>query len=161
MLSRVNVTPEVRAAMNDNADIPKAALARLERDQAYSNQWGATREDIQNARRIIGEGKGWVDRLEAAMKAGVILPAWGLRFWGIVPGIVLRRPSRLRNDRSASMRDLHHPMRDAAVEFFFLRLGIGGSCQTPPSSATFLTMLESPSLTHPKTMHPPIFGRPK
>jgi hypothetical protein len=29
MLSRVNVTPEVRAGMNDNADIPKAALAWL------------------------------------------------------------------------------------------------------------------------------------
>jgi hypothetical protein len=29
-LSSVNVTPEVRAAMNDNADIPKAALARFE-----------------------------------------------------------------------------------------------------------------------------------
>ena len=36
--------------MNDNADIPKAALARLERDQEYSRLWGATREDIQNAR---------------------------------------------------------------------------------------------------------------
>src|SRR5207237_10775186 len=70
LLSHVTVTPEVRAAMNANADIPKAALARLERDQAYSKQWGATREDIQNARKIIGEGKGWVDRLESAMKAG-------------------------------------------------------------------------------------------
>ena len=77
MLARVNVTPELRATMNDNADIPKAALARLERDAEYSNQWGATREDIQNARKIIGEGKGWVDRLEAAMKAGAILPALG------------------------------------------------------------------------------------
>jgi hypothetical protein len=53
-------------------------VARLERDAEYSNQWGATREDIQNARKIIGEGKGWVDRLESAMKAGAILPA--LRF---------------------------------------------------------------------------------
>jgi len=35
MLSNVNVTPELRAAMNDNVDIPKAALARLERDQEY------------------------------------------------------------------------------------------------------------------------------
>ena len=82
MLSRVNVTPEVRAAMNDNADIPKAALARLERDQEYSRQWGVTREDIQNARKVIGEGKGWVDRLEAAMKAGAILPALGFAILG-------------------------------------------------------------------------------
>jgi len=82
MLSRVTVTPEERAAMNDNADIPKAALARLERDQEYSRLWGATRKDIQNARRIIGEGKGWVDRLESAMKAGAILPALGFAILG-------------------------------------------------------------------------------
>lgn len=82
MLSYINVTPELRAAMNDNADIPKAALARFERDQEYSRQWGATREDIQNARKIIGEGKGWVDRLEAAMKAGAILPALGFAILG-------------------------------------------------------------------------------
>ena len=85
MLSRLNVTPGLRAAMNDNADIPRAALARFERDQEYSNQWGATREDIQNARKIIGEGKGWVDRLEAAMKAGAILPALGLALLGDRP----------------------------------------------------------------------------
>jgi hypothetical protein len=77
MLSHINVTPEVRAAMNENVDIPKAALARLERDQEYSRQWGVAREDIRNARNIIGEGKGWVDRLESAMKAGAILPALG------------------------------------------------------------------------------------
>lgn len=58
------------------------SLDRLERDQDYSQEWGATREDIQNARRIIGEGKGWVDRLEAAMKAGAILPALGLAILG-------------------------------------------------------------------------------
>jgi hypothetical protein len=51
------VTSELRAEMNHNAGVPKAALAWLERDQDYSNQWGATREDIQNACRIIGEGK--------------------------------------------------------------------------------------------------------
>jgi len=82
MLSRINVTPEVRAAMNENADIPRAALARLERDHEYSKQWRTTREDIQNARKIIGEGKGWVDRLEAAMKAGAILPALGFAILG-------------------------------------------------------------------------------
>ncbi len=64
--------------MNENADIPKAALARLERDQ----EWGATREDIQNARKIKGDGKGWVDRLESAMKAGAILPALGFAILG-------------------------------------------------------------------------------
>jgi hypothetical protein len=78
-----DVTPKATVAVQsakvltaqDHACIPKAALTRLERDQDYSRQWGATREDIQNARKIIGEGKGWVDRLESAMKAGAILPA--------------------------------------------------------------------------------------
>jgi hypothetical protein len=81
-LSYINVTPEARAALNNNADIPKAALARLERDEEYARIWGATRADIQNARRIIGEGTGWVDRLEAALKAGAILPAVGFAILG-------------------------------------------------------------------------------
>ena len=36
------------------------------------------REDLQNARRIIGEGPGWIDRLEATLKQGAILPAVAL-----------------------------------------------------------------------------------
>ncbi|EHR03230.1 hypothetical protein [Bradyrhizobium sp. WSM471] len=41
-------------------------------DQQWAKKWGAPREDIQNARRIIGEGKGWPERLEAALKKGAI-----------------------------------------------------------------------------------------
>jgi len=36
---------------------------------------GAPHEDIQNARRIIGQGKGWIERLEQALKSGAVLPA--------------------------------------------------------------------------------------
>lgn len=75
MLKNVTATPELRAAMNNNVNIPKAALDRLERDTEASQRYGAAREDIQNARRIIGEGKGWVDRIESALKRGAILPA--------------------------------------------------------------------------------------
>jgi hypothetical protein len=36
---------------------------------------GAPHEDIQNVRRIIGQGQGWIDRLEQALKNGAVLPA--------------------------------------------------------------------------------------
>jgi hypothetical protein len=62
-------------ALDKNAAVPQAALARLERDEAWSKQWGATREDIQNLRRIIGEGSGWIRRLRLAVRQGAVLPA--------------------------------------------------------------------------------------
>jgi len=74
MLSKINSTPELRRAFDQNPYIPQNALARLERDAEYAAQWGATRADIQNARRIIGEGPGWVDRLSRALDAGALLP---------------------------------------------------------------------------------------
>jgi hypothetical protein len=48
---------------------------RLDRDQKWSSKRGAPHEDIQNARRIIGQGQGWIDRLEQALKSGAVLPA--------------------------------------------------------------------------------------
>jgi hypothetical protein len=39
--------------------------------------WAATRDDIQNACRIIGEGPGWISRLREALAAGTLLPALG------------------------------------------------------------------------------------
>jgi hypothetical protein len=35
---------------------------RLDRDQKWSSKCGAPHEDIQNARRIIGQGQGWIDQ---------------------------------------------------------------------------------------------------
>jgi hypothetical protein len=75
MLDYLNKTPELRDAFNRNAYIGERAGAKLARDDAWAAKWGAPREDIQNARRIIASGPGWVDRLEAALKAGAILPA--------------------------------------------------------------------------------------
>ncbi len=43
----------------------------------YTNKWGSTRKDIQNARRVIGDGPDWIDRLEAGLKSGAVLPAVG------------------------------------------------------------------------------------
>jgi hypothetical protein len=82
LLQHITQTPELRAAMNNNEDIAKGALARLERDQEWAKKWGAAREDIQSARRIIGQGKGWVDRLEAALKNGALLPAVAVAIFG-------------------------------------------------------------------------------
>jgi hypothetical protein len=76
MLEYVNATPELRAAFNNNQYIAERATARLERDKEWAAQWGAPRADIQRLREIIGAGTtGWVDRVEAALKRGELLPA--------------------------------------------------------------------------------------
>jgi hypothetical protein len=75
MLGYVNASPEIRAALNSNEYIPRKALGNLERDAEWATRLGATREDIQNLRRIIGHGPGWVDRLEEGLKKGAVLPA--------------------------------------------------------------------------------------
>ena len=77
LLEQVNQTPGIRQAFNLNADIPQKALNNLARDEAWASKWGATRDDIQRSRQIIGEGPGWIDRLEDALKKGVVLPAIG------------------------------------------------------------------------------------
>jgi hypothetical protein len=83
LLAQINQNPQMRAAFDNNADIASNALARMERDAEYAAQFGATRDDIQNARKIIGEGgKGWVTRLEKALKSGALLPAIGAAILG-------------------------------------------------------------------------------
>lgn len=82
MLSLVNQTPELRAAFDKNPYLAQNATARLERDAAWQSKWGATREDIQYARRVIGNGPGWVGRLETALKSGGLLPAVGAAILG-------------------------------------------------------------------------------
>jgi len=75
MLEYVNKTPELRDAFNRNQYVGQNALARMERDEKWAARWGSPREDIQKAREIISQGPGWVDRLEEALRAGVLLPA--------------------------------------------------------------------------------------
>jgi hypothetical protein len=64
-------------ALDQNPMIPKVALNRLARDKDYAAQYGVTREDLTNAREIIGSGPGWVGRLRKALAAGAILPGIG------------------------------------------------------------------------------------
>lgn len=76
MLEHVTATPELRSAFNDNPYLAEQALAKFERDKAWAGRWGAPRQDIQNARQVVAAGKGWIDRIEAALKDGSIsLPA--------------------------------------------------------------------------------------
>lgn len=82
LLEHVNQTPQLRTALNENPHIPKNAVNRLYRDKDWAEKWGAPRKDIQNARRIIGEGPGWIDRLEAAVKSGALLPAAAIAILG-------------------------------------------------------------------------------
>jgi hypothetical protein len=75
LLSYVTKTPALKASFNNNPGIPKFALAKLEQDKALQDKFGAQRHDLQNLRQIIGEGTGWVDRLQKARKSGAVLPA--------------------------------------------------------------------------------------
>lgn len=77
LLSRISKQPELAAKFDANPLIPQQALAKLSRDSEWAAKWGAAREDIQNAQKIIGDGPGWIGRLTDAMKRGAVLPAVG------------------------------------------------------------------------------------
>jgi hypothetical protein len=65
----------LREILNDDARIPQVAIARMERDAEWAIKLkDRARPDIQNARRIIGEGKGWTSRLKSALACGELLP---------------------------------------------------------------------------------------
>jgi len=76
LLSVIDTSPAalVRAADN-NPYTPIKALGNIARDDRWMADWGATREDITNARKIIGDGTGWIGRLRSALESGAVLPA--------------------------------------------------------------------------------------
>jgi hypothetical protein len=74
-LSLINVNPTMRREFNDNPNLARVAQTFAARDEHFAPKYGGAREDVQNARRIVGSGPGWIDRLEAAKAAGVALPA--------------------------------------------------------------------------------------
>ena len=83
VLDRINVTPEARAAFDNNPHLAKAALDRIQRDKDWSKKWGVQRKDIETFRRIVSKGAGWVSRLEKELKKNPgTLPAIGLAVVG-------------------------------------------------------------------------------
>jgi hypothetical protein len=78
MLEHVTKTPELEAAFNNNPYLAERALAKYERDKVWAGRWGAPREDIQNLRKMVADGPGWIDRVKDALKTGAVsLPAVG------------------------------------------------------------------------------------
>jgi hypothetical protein len=72
--------------LNSNAQISRDFLAMADRDQKFAAVLGLpSRRDVENMRRIIGEGPGWVDRLRAAYARGEYLPAAMLAALGLGP----------------------------------------------------------------------------
>lgn len=87
-LGRVDALPQATYdALNNNQAVKKAALDRAARDEEWAARWGATREDVQNMRRIIGNAKGgWIDALKEAVKAGAVLPGVALGYISLAQG---------------------------------------------------------------------------
>ncbi len=76
LLRRVSRNPTMREVLDHNEYLSELARGRFERDEAWGNILGAPREDFQNLRNIVGEGPGWVSRLEDARRSGsVSLPS--------------------------------------------------------------------------------------
>lgn len=91
LLSVLDGVPSgVYKAFNNNEKIAENALKRLSRDKKLAAKYGATREDVANAREIIGEGKGWIDRLRGALQSGVILP--GIAAFALGQSMSLENP---------------------------------------------------------------------
>ena len=80
------VTPELREAFDANPYLAEAMLNKIDADRAFLGGMGHNggppmvtmgRKDVETVRRIIGSGRGWVDRLVDAVKAGIV-PATAL-----------------------------------------------------------------------------------
>jgi hypothetical protein len=74
-LGVLDQAPVLAERLNKSAQIPKDFLAMADRDQETAAAHGLPmRADIQNIRRIVGDGPGWVERLRAAYARGACLP---------------------------------------------------------------------------------------
>jgi hypothetical protein len=84
MLDKLDQAPGTLAQQLDASDaVPQAARMRMERDAEVAAKTGdPVREDIQNLRRIVGEGPGWQNRLKEALARGEILPALAAAYLG-------------------------------------------------------------------------------
>jgi hypothetical protein len=84
VLGALDKEPVLAERLNNDEQIPKDFLAMADRDQEFAAAHGLpSRGDVQNMRRIIGEGPGWIDRLRAALARGEYLPAAVLAALGL------------------------------------------------------------------------------
>jgi hypothetical protein len=84
LLDVLDSEPILAERLNKSEQIPRDFLAMADRDQEFAAAHGLPmRGDVQNARRIIGEGSGWIDRLRAAYGRGEYLPAATLAALGL------------------------------------------------------------------------------
>jgi hypothetical protein len=71
--------PQLVAMHDRNPQLAQKALDKLAVDAEYAARAGVDRESVRNMRAIVAEGPGWIGRLRAAEKAGVVsLPAVAL-----------------------------------------------------------------------------------
>jgi len=83
ILRKINITPEMRKAFDNNPFIAENAQNYIARDESLAKQFATTiRADLQRLRAIVAEGPGWVGRLEAAVKKGGLVPAVAAAFLG-------------------------------------------------------------------------------
>jgi hypothetical protein len=84
VLGVLDKEPALAERLNNDEQIPKDFLAMADRDQEFAAAHGLpSRGDVQNMRRIIGEGPGWIDRLRAALARGEYLPVAALAALGL------------------------------------------------------------------------------
>ncbi len=73
IIDKINVTPEMRAAFDNNPDIALNAMNLISRDNDLAKTFGTTvRADLQKLRAIVASGPGWVGRVETAIKKGLV-----------------------------------------------------------------------------------------
>ena len=72
LLDKINVSPQMRAAFDNNPHIATPAGARIDRDIEWAEDagWGKPRKDIQTLRGEVASGPSWVGRLEAMLRKG-------------------------------------------------------------------------------------------
>ena len=67
--------PATYRAIDNNPYLAERAMSKLELDESLAARLGGTRQDVQNARAIIGEGTGFLGRLRDAVESGAVLPS--------------------------------------------------------------------------------------
>jgi hypothetical protein len=89
---------------NNHPGLARVAHAFLARDLAWAERWGQPAEDYRNALKIIGDGPGWLDRLDQGRKYG--LPAATAAGVALVPtaGLPASLPQKKPDEPPSSVK---------------------------------------------------------